>query len=208
MNNNFKWWDLLDKNNLYFRFIQKCKLLANKDKESGVKMQLHHIIPKHMLKKTPEGREFCESQENLIYLSLDNHIRAHKILYKLYRKKADKGAVLMLQGNKAASRRLWRQSGAAATHNLLKNKKRTFWDSAFQKEMARRSIEKPDALEVRSKGGRKGGHQRNVGRAIKPNHRYLFYFYTTPVLCIFNCETGGDVLVELNKFKKTNLLRQ
>lgn len=58
--------------------------------------------------------------------------------------------------------------------------------------MASRSLQKLDALETRSKGGRKGGRTRNLNRVITKNDRYLFYFEGTPVLCIFNCNTGTD----------------
>jgi hypothetical protein len=43
--------------------------------------------------------------------------------------------------------------------------------------------------------------QTNLNIAIIPSERYLFFFNKEPVLCIFNCETGGDVVKVLNQFE-------
>ena len=168
---------------------------------------MHHIIPKHRFRDLPEEIAYCNSKENLIHLSLVNHVKAHELLYELYNLFADKAAVLMLQGNKVESRRIWRQLGAEAVHKKLKADKANFWNLEFQKEMGKRSLARPDALEIRSKGGRKGGRVRNLDRAIGKNDRYVFFFEKVAVMCIFNCQTGGDVLLELNKFKQTSLKR-
>lgn len=57
------------------------------------------------------------------------------------------------------------------------------------------------------RGGKVGGRNRNLNRAITKNDRYLFLFENKPVLCVFNCETGGDVLKILHSFKQTKLQR-
>jgi hypothetical protein len=171
-------------------------------------MHVHHIIPKHWFNHDSQAEKlYCESEENLIYLSLADHIKAHELLYEIYKRPQDKGAVLMLQGDKKESRLIWRQLGAKAVNEKLKNEGSNFWNSEFQTEMASRSLARPDAKEIRSKGGQQGGRIRNLNRAIKANDRYLFYYNNEPVLCIFNCETGGDVLKTLHEFKKTPLQR-
>jgi len=73
--------------------------------------------------------------------------------------------------------------------------------------MATRSLARPDALEIRSRGGRIGGINRNLGIAIKSNDRYLFFYKGQPVLCIINCETGGQVMEQLQLYKQTNMKR-
>lgn len=168
---------------------------------------MHHIVPKHWIGNNLNEQAFCNSSDNLIYLTLEEHIKAHQILFNLYGKAADNAAVKMLEGDKAESRRLWRIEGSKAVHKKLKEEGRSFWDPECQKMLADRSMSRPDALQIRSEGGKKGGRTRNLNRAISKSDRYLFLFNNEPVLCCFNCETGGDVLTQLHAFKKTNLVR-
>jgi hypothetical protein len=206
------------KENKYLKFIEKCR---NKLYKPNTCMHWHHIVPRHWIKSMveykQEGLLFCNSSENLIRLSEKDHALAHQILYYLYKKPMDRGAVLLLQGQKSASRLLWRRSGAAAVHKILSRNSKNFWlhgrqrpcswSSDFQKEMARRSMLKKDALKTRSEGGKIGGYNRNLDRAIKAEDRYVFSYKKEEVLCCWNCRTGGDVLKILQSFEKTNLTR-
>lgn len=199
-----QWWYLFERNNNYFSFIDSCrgKIYTNGE------VHKHHIIPKYWFReKTTEEIQYCDSEENLISLSREDHIKAHELLYEIYKNPQDRAAVYMLQGKKEESLRLWRQLGADTIHNILKNEGITFWDSDFQKEMAKRSMARPDALEIRSKGGKVGGRNRNLNRVITKNDRYLFCYNDEPVLCILNCETGGDILECLHSYKETPLQR-
>jgi hypothetical protein len=81
------------------------------------------------------------------------------------------------------------------------------WDPEFQKAQALKSMQKEDALVTRRQGGKKGGRQRNLNVAITKQDRYCFCFEKQPFLCIFNCETGGDVLKQLQMAKPTGLSR-
>jgi hypothetical protein len=196
-----KWLDFKAEDNAYFRFIQACK---EKSYDGEQETHMHHIIPKHMFGDSSEELEYCESPDNLIKLSVADHVTAHQLLFGIYKYQADKGAVLMLQGDKEASRKIWRTLGARAVHRLSKEKgaEQTFWNKDFQKEMAQRSMARPDALQIRSAAGKLGGQKRNQGRAIKLAERFEFSFEGAPVLCIFNCDSGTLVLEELNKFEK------
>jgi len=73
--------------------------------------------------------------------------------------------------------------------------------------MARRSVNSEHAMKMRGVGGKKGGRTRNLNRIIIPQDKYLFYHNDQEAVCIFNCETGGDVLRELNKVVPTPLQR-
>jgi hypothetical protein len=42
---------------------------------------------------------------------------------------------------------------------------------------------------------------------MKKEDRFAFCFEGQPVLCVFNCETGTDVLEILNQYKLTPLER-
>lgn len=57
---------------------------------------------------------------------------------------------------------------------------------------------KPDSLEIRSAGGKKGGRNKSRNLIIKGYERFVFSFEGKEVLCIQNCETGGEVLELLN----------
>jgi len=89
----------------------------------------------------------------------------------------------------------------------MKEKGKTFWDPLFQKEMAKRAIEKSGALAARSASGKIGGRKRNLNRILTKNDKFLFYFEGKPVLCTFNCETGTDILTILQQYKETPILR-
>jgi hypothetical protein len=213
---NSKTWNTLDKNNEYFQFIQDS---ANKKYPQGTKTHLHHVIPLYVFGKnaSKEAQAFMNSPQNIIILSVEDHVKAHELLYKIYKNKQDKGASLrspvglrtavMLNGYEQESRLIWRTLGAKAVNQLMKEQKKTFWDPEFQVTMAARSMAREDAIEIRSKAGQIGGTNRQAGRAIKTGDRYLFDYDNQAVLCIINCNSGTQVLEELNKYKKTPLQR-
>lgn len=147
-----KWWLYLDKNNCYFKFIEDCHKKIYKESEI---IHKHHIIPKHRFKtEDTEALAYCESEENLISLSLEDHKKAHELLYEVYKNEQDKGAYLMLSGQDEESIHVWRTLGAKSVHKKLKSENSNFWNSDFQIEMAVRSLARPDALKIRSEGGK------------------------------------------------------
>jgi|JI81BgreenRNA_FD_contig_123_16905_length_1954_multi_4_in_1_out_2_2 hypothetical protein len=203
-NQNILTWLLNeDPKNPYFTFLNDVSV---KEYPPGTRTHIHHIIPKHLFKRST-AKNFLNSSFNLIVLSLEDHKKAHQILFDLYGDQKDYGAILLLQGSMSDAVQVWRQAGARATNELMRSQQRTVFNQEFQIEMGRRSLRRSDALEIRSRGGRLGGRNRNIGRVIRPENRYLFYRNGQEFLCIFNCSTGGDVLKELNKAVPTNLQR-
>ena len=203
---NSKTWKTLERNNLYFQFIDECR---NKEYSPDTKMHIHHIIPKYVFGKNPSAEDikYMDSLENVVVLSVDDHVKAHELLYTLYGNNQDKGAALLLNKYEAESRAIWRKLGAEATNKLMRERGQTFWNLDFQKEMAQRSMSRPDAIEIRSKGGQRGGIKTKTGVAIKKTHKYVFSYNNNPVLCIINCDLGTQVLDELNKYQQTALQR-
>lgn len=197
-------WKTLDRNNAYFEFIESCKA---KQYDPNISLQVHHIIPQYVLNKTVEGQAYVDSNENLIRLSEDDHIKAHELLYEIYGNEQDKGASLMLKGSMTESRKAWKKAGAKKTHDIQKRKGTTVYSPEWQKEMATRSMARPDARKIRSEGGKKGGKIRNLDRVIKQEDCYLFKYEGNEVLCIINCRTGGEVLEQLQLYRKTPLKR-
>lgn len=194
--NNYK----SDHNKRYFDFLKKCGPYPE-----GTLLQTHHIVPKYCFKT--KSNLFIESLENLKTLSLQDHIKAHQILFEIYGDRRDQGAVFMLSGRTEEGLHVFHQEGAAAVHALLKEAKQNFWDPKFQEVMAKRSLAKPNALETRSEGGKVGGRTKSIGIAIKKHNHFLFYYKSNPVVCIFNCETGGDVLRILQEIQPTKFER-
>jgi hypothetical protein len=91
MNLTINSW-LGDKDNAYLRHIEKCR---NKKYPPEEVMQRHHIVPRHWISKTNSSHKaFCESKENLIMLSKTDHIKAHELLYEIYKHRLDKASVL------------------------------------------------------------------------------------------------------------------
>lgn len=152
-----------------------------------------------------------ESSENLIKLSREDHIQAHQLLFEIYEDNRDQGAVYMLSGRTDEALKIFHQQGAAANHKLLKKEGRNFWNSKFQKEMAKRSMDNPKAIIIRSEAGKIGRKMRKSGIAINKKDRYLFFFKEDPLICVLffflNCETGGDIVRILNQIQPSNLQR-
>lgn len=204
-NSKRKQWEIIDKNKTYFSFIESCHF--KKYSPENCQLHMHHIIPKYAFSETSEDIAEKNCSENLILLSLEDHIKAHELLYDVFKNPQDLGAIAILKGSQSEACRIWRQLGAKATHQIQKEKYQTFYNSDFQKNMAKRSLARPDALEIRSKGGKIGGTKCHLDRAIKAHQCFVFSYQSKEVLCIFNCRTGGQVLEQLNQYKKTSLQR-
>ena len=203
---NRKTYKKLDRNNQYFSFIESCR---KKQYSEGTTLHMHHIIPQYVFGKNPSIKDlaFRDSIHNVLSLSLADHIIAHDLLYQIYGNPQDRGAILFLNNYKDESRSIWHVLGACATNNLMRERGLNFWDNNYQREMARRSMNRPDAIQIRKKAGQLGGVRTKTGVAIKKNHKYVFFRENEPVLCIINCDLGSQVLIELNKFHKTPLQR-
>lgn len=83
MNNKAKyWWLNFDRKNVYFSKMTTLQQ-ERKDKQKG--MHVHHIIPQFLFnKKNPEEFAYCESDENKVFLTLNEHIEAHQLFNQLY----------------------------------------------------------------------------------------------------------------------------
>lgn len=70
----------------------------------------------------------------------------------------------------------------------------------FQQKMAQRSLANDPDRKIRSEVGKKGGRKTKSGIAIKKEERFIFYYKNEPILCVFNCETGTDVIKMLKGY--------
>jgi hypothetical protein len=201
---NIDTYKTIDKNNAYFQFIETCK----KKNYGTIDLHTHHIIPMYVFRTTTnfEDLAFLNSPENLIKLSVKDHIRAHELLFEIYENSRDFGAIQLLTGNLEKAEKTWRILGAKASHKAQKKRKKQFWDPDFQIEMARRSINKPDAREVRSAGGKKGGITAKLNIAIKAHERFVFSYEGNEIVCVMNCQTGTEVLRVLQAIQPTTKL--
>jgi hypothetical protein len=174
--------------NHYLSFIEECK---SKTYPPNTYLEEHHIVPKH------DGGS--DNSENLISLSFDDHILAHKIRYDVYGQVYDLAAYNLMCGFDGEGWRLLRVEGAYKTHEALRLSKKNFWSSDYQKEMSARSVKSEYAMKMRSVGGKIGGKNRNKNVAITSTDKYIFSHNKVETVCIINCETGGEVLEELQK---------
>nr|ALO20956.1 putative HNH homing endonuclease [Microglena monadina] len=150
-------WRNLDRNNKYFKFIEECRIKNYDPKTDGI--NTHHIIPQYVF-NSEEDQNYKESLENLIRLSVKDHIQAHKLLYEVYKNEQDNGAINLLSGATEEARLIYRRLGAKATNEDQRKKGATFFNREYQRELALRSMNRPDAIEIRSKAGQIGGTNR------------------------------------------------
>lgn len=190
----------------YEDFVKSCR---QKTYPSSVKLYKHHIIPRYVAKSRPKLNKFMDDPRNIVEVNYDDHKKLHRLRSEQYGKRArgDQIAFLkMSERNEEAWLEL-RREGARATHRHLKQRGVTFWSREFQKEMAQRSVNAPNSREVRSLGGKKGGKKRQANRILNLNDKYCFSYKGEEKVCILNCETGGDVLNELQSCIPTQLVR-
>lgn len=204
------WFKRFYEKNAYFDFIDNCcqknKTIISDETVEG-SIHIHHIIPKYLLKDTKEEIEYCDSKENLISLSLNNHIKAHILFNYNFPDFRHKGAVNLLNGSMTEAARAYKQAGAYASHHAQIKLRGQIFSIEHQKKAAVNSLARPDALEIRSKGGKKGGRKRQENRIVIASDKYIWFYENKQVLCTFNCKTGQDILDELNKYKQTNIIR-
>lgn len=72
----------------YMDFIHKCSLVSYSPE---LIVHKHHIVPKH------DGGTKISDDENIIILSVDDHIQAHKILYEEFGDLGDLTSIIYLQ---------------------------------------------------------------------------------------------------------------
>lgn len=124
----------------YFSFIKVCK---NEIIPKNVYSEIHHIVPlSHGGTNTPE---------NLIRLTYDNHIKAHKLILEITENLVDSYIVNMMLGQTVGTRKMFRQLGAYASHKKQKKLKGEIFTLEFQKEMSQRSLISEKAKKARKK---------------------------------------------------------
>ena len=86
----------------YFEFLASTSFYGKKTltKEFLIDqiIHCHHIIPKYWFNDNPKYKDYMNSDVNLIFLTLENHIKAHEILYDIFGDPRDLGAVALLKG--------------------------------------------------------------------------------------------------------------
>ena len=110
---------------MYHEFIQHC---LRKKYPTDTYLEKHHIIPKFL--------NGSDNKENLVHLSFEDHIKAHFLRYLEFGDKRDLAAYYMMRGFSVQGWLQLRKIGADKTHTLLRKRKKHFWNSKFQKEMA------------------------------------------------------------------------
>ncbi len=184
MRKNFKSIQSFNSNQTkkYFDFINVCR---NEIIPKTVYSEIHHIIPlSHGGTNTPA---------NLIRLTYDNHIKAHKLILEITENLNDSYIVNMMSGQTEETRKMFRQLGSYASHEKQKQLKGEIFTIQFQKEMSQRSLISEKAKQTRKKIGSNLGIKRQKNRIIKYHDRYLLTRNNMSVLCVTHCNTGQDI---------------
>ena len=100
---------------------------VKKKYDSSEKLIDHHIKPVH------DGGQ--DDPENLVKLSYQDHVEAHCLVAVVYPSVTNKINYNLMNGMEKSVYHAVRILGAEATHQLLKSRKKNFWDLAFQKKM-------------------------------------------------------------------------
>ena len=190
--------------NPYLDFIDICR---KKQYSKETFLYVHHIVPRFHYKKHALDTSTFDKPNNKVTLSYKDHVHAHELRYQVYKEAGDKAALLTMSGLTEDGFRAMLRAGAEATNELMKRQGRTVFNINWQKEMGRRSMALPNALETRSKGGKTSMKNQNTGRIIRKEQRHLWSYNGQPFLCTFNFDLTSELLLLLNKAKPSKLKR-
>lgn len=196
--------------NPYLDFIEACrKKYRSYSKEQQDACYTHHVVPRHHYKNKTHGLDSStlDLPANLVRMNFEDHVKAHELRFEVYGEYGDKVAFKRMQGLTEEGMRAMQQAGGQAVNVKFKKEGKLMHDPEYQREMARRSMARADALEIRSQGGKKGGKKRQANRILRIEDRYEWSFQGVPFLCTFHLNSGGDVLRILNAAQPTNLTR-
>lgn len=194
--------------NKYLDFIQECReIFQTYSQEKQKKCHTHHIVPRHHYKAHQLDPQTFDLSNNTVKLTFDDHVIAHELRYKVYGEYGDLAAVKYMQALSEQGMRAMQQAGGQAVNVKLKKEGRLMHDPQWQKEMAKRSMEKDNAKQTRSEGGKKGGRKRHENRILRVEDRYEWSVDDKPFLCTFNFNFGSDLLNDLQAARPTNLQR-
>nr|QQY84810.1 hypothetical protein [Chaetophora lobata] len=153
--------------NAYLNFIQLCKKKAKQYTALELtKCQVHHIVPRHHFQTHNLDLKNLDIPENLVVLSFNDHIEAHKIRFNVYNEYADKLAYSRMSDMGPEGMLAMQQAGGQASNAILRSQGRIMHDPNWQKEMAARSMARLDARKIRSVAGKKGIRTRHANRTI------------------------------------------
>lgn len=197
-------------------FIDKCREKAEKlSAEQLADCQTHHIVPRHHYKNHALNWETFDAAENRVKLSFEDHVKAHQLRYEVYQEPyqepyqeyGDKFAVTRMLELTKEGMRAMQQAGGQAVNLRWKREGRLMYDREFQKQMGQRSMARPDALEIRSRGGRVGNLRRHRNVTVREEDKYLWCWNGEPFLCTFGFDNGGELCKALFEAKETRLAR-
>lgn len=136
--------------------------------------QHHHIVPLYVLKQASFElnddkifKELSVSPFNLMTVRRTQHISLHEARYKEYSAYQDKMSASLLANKTDEVIKMVARLGGLAQQEILRAKKERFYNSEFQKEMARRSWENPNMLSIVTANGMKGNRAKKQASAIR-----------------------------------------
>lgn len=195
--------------NAYLDFINERRTHAESlSDEEKAQLTKHHIVPGHHFRKHGLSDQFYDLPINLVPLRFEDHIRAHELRYETYNEAGDRAAFTAMKGLGSEGMAILQRLGGKAANEGFKARGELFYNSEYQREMARRSMERPDALEIRSAAGKQGARKsRETASVVKETDRFEWSYEGQPIVCTFGFNHAGDLLEALQKVKDTKMKR-
>lgn len=193
--------------NAYLDFINERRTHAESlSDEEKAQLTKHHIVPGHHFRKHGLSDQFYDLPMNLVPLSFEDHIRAHELRYETYKEAGDRAAFTAMKGLGSEGMAILQKLGGQAANKRFKARGELFHNPEYQREMARRSMERPDALEIRSAAGKQGARKsRETASVVKETDRFEWSYKDQPIVCTFGFNHAGDLLEALQKVQVTEM---
>lgn len=192
-----------DKISFYIQFLEKIR---EKQYDKFTYLEKHHVVPKHA--------GGTDKIENIIRVSIQDHIALHFYRFLAYNEIGDKVAYEMRINDNANSAKIRSQLSIAAN----KSKKNLFWDHTWQSLQGK-------------KGGKKGGlsnslkqqlsrsqigklYGKKVGVSNQSLNLQIILKYSTTwtykdnsIIVIESKESAIEIIKELQNFKPGSILK-
>lgn len=201
--------DLLNrKSNAYFDFIEECRKKTYPD---GTRLWIHHIVPRFHYRNHQLDQSTFDEEINRVQLSYEDHVISHKIRFEVSQESGDQVAFLRMTGHEEEGFEegfiAMLRAGQQAMVAGLRREGRMFFNPEWQREMANRSMARPDALETRSQGGRTARALQNRGRVINKNDRYEWSWKGKTFMCTFDFDQTSELLKVLTTVQESRIKR-
>ena len=191
-----------DKISFYPQFLEKIKA---KQYDKCTYLEKHHVVPKHA--------GGTNKIENIIHVSIQDHIALHFYRFLAYNEIGDKVAYEMRINDNANSAKIRSQLSIAAN----KSKKNLFWDHTWQSLQGKKggkkgglsnSLKQQLSRSVigKSYGKKVGISNQSLNLQIILKHSTTWIYKDNSIIVIESKESAIEIIKELQNFKPGSIL--